>query len=54
MLLGTPTRLGKRAKLDEKPANWVATSLTRTLPLKGKRKRVSSKVKERRGNVYEN
>jgi hypothetical protein len=54
MLLGTPTHLRKRAKLDEKPANWVATSVTRSLSLQGKRKRDSLKVKEQSGNVYEN
>ena len=31
MLLGTPTHLRKRAKPDEKPANWVDTSLTGSL-----------------------
>jgi hypothetical protein len=35
MLLGTPTHLRKRAKLDEKPANWLAT---KSLSLQGNEK----------------
>jgi len=53
MLLGTPTHLGKSAKLDEKPANWVATSLTRSLSSKEKRKRDFLKVSERSANLSE-
>ena len=53
-LLRTPGHSGKWAKLDEKPADWLVASQTRSLSLQGEQKRNCIKLDERRTNVYEN
>jgi hypothetical protein len=54
MLLRAPTHSRKRAKRDEKPANWLTAPRAKSLSSEGEAKKNSLKLNGRRGNVYEN
>jgi hypothetical protein len=54
MLLPAPTRCCECARGDERPANGLAALQTTSLSREGKQEENSSKMKQRRGNVYEN